>query len=76
MREPSIITNPEFLTCSYVPDKLLFREKERAQLLACLVNGINIFVYGPVGSGKRLEAAGREDIKALVARIERSDYSE
>ena len=52
MQESSVTDNPEFLTSSYVPDKLLFREREKSHLLSCLLNSVNLFIYGSVGSGK------------------------
>jgi len=37
---------------SHIPNELLFRDKERLKLLKFLLNGINTFIYGTVGSSK------------------------
>jgi Cdc6-like AAA superfamily ATPase len=47
-----ILVNPEVLSLSYLPEKLLHREKERVQLLSNIRNSINTFVCGNNGSGK------------------------
>jgi len=47
-----IITNPEYLSESYLPEKLLHRDNERIQLENNLKNSISTLVYGPCGSGK------------------------
>lgn len=49
----SIITNNEVLSESYIPENILHREKELAQL-SNAINVVNTFVYGPNGSGKTL----------------------
>lgn len=40
------------LNPSFLPEKLLFREKEYSQLLSNIKNSVNTIVYGPDGSGK------------------------
>ncbi|MCW4003682.1 MAG: AAA family ATPase [Candidatus Bathyarchaeota archaeon] len=50
--ESKIIANPEFLSNSYLPEQLSFREKEEALLLANLKNFTNTLVTGSYGSGK------------------------
>jgi Cdc6-like AAA superfamily ATPase len=52
MKESSIIKDTEVLSHSYLPDTLLFRDEEKAQLLNSLSNNVNTFVHGSVGSGK------------------------
>jgi Cdc6-like AAA superfamily ATPase len=47
-----ILVNPEALSQSYLPEKLLHREKEKAELRNNLKNFINTFMCGPYGSGK------------------------
>ncbi len=47
-----IITNPEALAISFIPEKLLHREKEREQILYNVKNSVNTFIYGSIGSGK------------------------
>jgi Cdc6-like AAA superfamily ATPase len=47
-----MLEEPEVLSHSYLPEPLLFRDEEKAQLLNCLSNNLNTFVHGPVGSGK------------------------
>jgi len=47
-----IIANPEYLSEKYLPEKLLHREKEKAQLANNLRNFISTLVYGSCGSGK------------------------
>lgn len=47
------LINPEALSQSYIPEKLLHREKEFAQL-SNAIGLVNTFVYGPIGSGKTL----------------------
>jgi len=48
----SILLDARVLLPSYIPDKLLHREKELDKLSMCLKNSVNAFVYGPSGSGK------------------------
>ena len=47
-----ILINPEVLSQSYLPEKLLHRDKEKAELTNNLKNFINTFICGPCGSGK------------------------
>lgn len=47
-----IIEDMESLQPSYLPKKLIFREKEYSELLANLRNSINSLLYGPIASGK------------------------
>lgn len=49
-----IVENPEILSHSHTPERLLHREKELAQLKTNTVNSVNTFIYGPCGSGKTL----------------------
>jgi len=49
-----ILINPEVLSTSYLPEKLLHRDKERVQLLNNIKNFINTFICGPCGSGKTI----------------------
>jgi len=48
----SILLDPKLLLLSYIPERVLHREKEINKLAACLKNSIDSFVYGPSGSGK------------------------
>jgi Cdc6-like AAA superfamily ATPase len=47
-----IIVNQECLLDSYLPEKLLYRDREKTQLLSNLKNSVSTLVYGPFGSGK------------------------
>ena len=47
-----LLANPEGLSQSYIPVKLLHRDKQKAELLNCLTNSTNTFVYGNPGIGK------------------------
>jgi len=47
-----LLANPEGLSQSYIPVKLLHRDKQKAELLSCLTNSTNTFVYGNPGIGK------------------------
>jgi len=47
-----ILVNPEALSPSYLPDKLLYREKEYSQLINNIKNRVNTLVFGSIGSGK------------------------
>jgi len=47
-----IIVNPEVLSPSYLPEKLLHRNKEQAQLIRNIKNSVNTFLYGSPSSGK------------------------
>jgi cell division control protein 6 len=47
-----IVTNSEILSQSHIPERLLHREKELAQLKSNITNSVNTFIYGPCGSGK------------------------
>ncbi len=47
-----IIVDPEPLSPSFVPEKLLHRDREYAQLTSNIKNRINTIVFGPIGSGK------------------------
>lgn len=48
-----ILINPEALSQSYIPEKLLHREKEFTQL-SNAIGLVNTFVHGSIGSGKTL----------------------
>lgn len=48
-----ILINPEALSQSFIPEKLLHREKEFTQL-SNTMGLVNTFVYGQIGSGKTL----------------------
>ena len=48
-----IIVNPEALSQSYIPEKLLHRDKEFTQLSNAM-GLVNTFIHGPIGSGKTL----------------------
>lgn len=47
-----ILVNPEVLSQSYLPEKFLHRDKEKAELTNNLNNFINTFICVPCGSGK------------------------
>jgi len=49
-----ILINTEVLSPSYLPDRLLHRDKERTELANNLKNFINTFIHGPCGSGKTI----------------------
>ena len=48
-----ILANPEVLPQSYIPERILHRDEELAQLLNTM-GFVNTFVHGPIGSGKTL----------------------
>lgn len=54
----TIIVNPEVLSDKYIPDELLFREKEMEQIGSYMLDFMikriptNLFIWGPVGTGK------------------------
>jgi len=48
----AIVVSSEPLEDSYLPDKLLFRDKELKTLSSLANGGLNIAVQGPAGSGK------------------------
>ena len=50
--DANVIINSEILNPAYVPDNLLFREKELALITRNVANGVNTLVYGPPGCGK------------------------
>jgi len=50
--DTQILIDPEVLLQSYTPEKLLHRDKEKAELTSNLKNFINTFICGPCGSGK------------------------
>jgi len=47
-----ILINEIYLSIDYLPNKLVFREKELEQLVCNLKNGVSTLLIGPVGSGK------------------------
>ncbi len=47
-----IVVNAEILSPSYVPENLLYREKEITLVSNQSKNAVNTFIYGPSGSGK------------------------
>lgn len=47
-----IIVDPEPLSPSFLPEKLLHRDREYSQLIGNMKNRINTLVFGPIGSGK------------------------
>jgi len=61
-----ILSSSEVLSLSYLPEKLLHRDRERNQLHNNIKNFINTFICGPCGSGKTtlvkhvLRSLGRE----------------
>jgi len=50
--EGKIIVDPDVLSRSYVPKRLMHREKEFQRLRDDIENRVNCIVFGPVGSGK------------------------
>jgi len=48
-----ILANPEALMQSYIPERILHREKELAQL-SNTMGLVNTFVHSPIGSGKTI----------------------
>jgi len=64
-----IIVKPDVLLRSYLPKRLLHREKELQQLKDNTRNRINTIMFGPVGSGKTslikrtIEDLATEDIR-------------
>src|SRR5881628_2168324 len=46
------LVNAEILDPSFVPEKLIHREKELTLISNNARNGVNTFIYGPPGSGK------------------------
>jgi cell division control protein 6 len=65
--ESKIIVNPEALSQSYVPERLLHREKEKAQLLSNVKNFVNTLLVGSCGSGKTTL------IKRVMRELDRKD---
>lgn len=47
-----ILMNAELLSPNYLPEKLLFREREMSQLKSNLQNFVSTIIVGPCGSGK------------------------
>jgi len=47
-----VIADPEILFQAYNPEYIFFREKDKRRMISFLINSINTFVYGPMGSGK------------------------
>jgi len=47
-----ILVNSEVLSLNYLPEKLLFRDKEIAQLKTNIQNFVSTIIIGPCGSGK------------------------
>jgi AAA+ ATPase superfamily predicted ATPase len=84
--DQKILINPEALSLSYLPEKLLHRDKERSQLISNIRNSINTFLCGDNGSGKTalvkhalggLEVArGRSLVKEVEALFEKLASSE
>jgi Cdc6-like AAA superfamily ATPase len=56
MDAEKIVANSEILSPTYLPEKLLHREKERLQLKNSLANSIHSAVLGSFGSGKTVLA--------------------
>ncbi len=50
--DAKIVLNAEILSPSFVPENLVYREKEIALAGSQARNAVNTFVYGPSGSGK------------------------
>jgi len=50
--DTQIFLNPEVLSQFYLPEKILHRDKEKAELTSNLKNFVNTFIHGPCGSGK------------------------
>ena len=72
-----ILISQDVLSPSYLPEKLLYREKEKAELVKNLKNLVNTFIFGPYGSGKTTLAklAIRElDKKLSIAYVDCSVY--
>jgi cell division control protein 6 len=72
-----ILINPEVLLQSYLPEKLLHREKEKSELISNLKNFINTFICGSCGSGKTTlvkHALRNLNKKVIVAYIDCSIY--
>lgn len=72
-----ILINPEMLSQSYLPEKLLHRDEEKAELTSNLKNFINTFICGPCGSGKTtlVKSVIRNlNKKVIVAYIDCSIY--
>jgi len=75
-----IVVDPDPLLPSFLPEKLLHREKEYTQLLNNIRNRINTLVFGPVGSGKTalIKLAMRElnkDVFYVDCLLYSSEYS-
>jgi len=47
-----IVADPDPLSQSFLPKKLLHREKEYQQLIGNIKNRVNTMIFGPIGSGK------------------------
>jgi len=50
--DSQILLNPEVLSTAYLPERLLYREKEKSELASNLKNFVSTFICGPCGSGK------------------------
>jgi len=72
-----ILINSEVLSQSYLPEKLLHRDKEKSELTTNLKNFINTFICGPCGSGKTTlvkQVIGSLDRKVLAFYVDCSIY--
>ncbi|MGC8662534.1 MAG: Cdc6/Cdc18 family protein [Candidatus Micrarchaeia archaeon] len=79
MKDSSIFANRDALSPHYVPDSLLFREKQIENIVKCLTpslrgdRGRNLFVYGKTGTGKtscmRYVINKVRDISSIKAKI-------
>jgi len=62
-----IVIDPDPLSPSFLPEKLLHREEEYKQLSGNIKNRINTIILGPIGSGKTaLIKLAMHDIKDLL----------
>jgi len=62
-----IVVDPDPLSQSFLPKKLLHREKEYEQLIDNIKNRINTMIFGPIGSGKTaLNKLAMNEIRELL----------
>lgn len=74
-----IVVDPDPLSPSFLPEKLLHRESEYAQLIGNIKNRINTLIFGPIGSGKTalIKLAMREirDLLYVDCLLYNTEYS-
>jgi len=74
-----IVVDPDPLSPSFLPGKLLHREGEYKQLVNNIRNRINTLIFGPIGSGKtaliKLTMQGTRDLFYVDCLLYSTEYS-